>query len=73
MLWNGQACCEAAFLFIGSAMESCIECCSNYAQLIDHAFRRADSNLAPRMREISTGGTIEISIVKSASRQEIKH
>jgi hypothetical protein len=42
MLWNGQACCEAAFLFIGSAKESCIECCSSYAQLIDHAFRRAD-------------------------------
>jgi hypothetical protein len=55
MLWNGQACCEAAFLFIGSAMESCIEGCSScYAQLIGHAFRRADLNPAPRMREIST-------------------
>jgi hypothetical protein len=35
MLSNGQACCEAAFLFIGSAMESCIECCSSYAQLFN--------------------------------------
>jgi len=48
MLWNGQACCEAAFLFIGSAMKGCIKCCSRYAQLIDPAFRRADQNLAPR-------------------------
>jgi len=40
MLWNGQACCEAAFLFVGSAMESCIECCSGYAQLVNSASDR---------------------------------
>jgi hypothetical protein len=40
MLRNGLACCEAVFLFIRSVIENCIECCSGYAQLIDHAFRR---------------------------------
>jgi hypothetical protein len=39
MLWNGQACCDAAFLFIGSVLKGSTESCSNYAELIDHAFR----------------------------------
>jgi hypothetical protein len=56
MLWNGQACCEADFLFVGSALESGIKCCRSYAKLLDHAFRHADWNLAPRMRKISTEG-----------------
>jgi hypothetical protein len=62
MLWNGQARCEAAFLFIASVIEICIDCCSSYAQLIDHVFRHADLNPAPSMCEISTGRTIAISI-----------
>jgi hypothetical protein len=53
MLRNGQGCCEAAFLLIGSETENGIECCSSYAWPTDQAFRRADQDLAPRMRAIS--------------------
>jgi hypothetical protein len=33
MLWNGQACCEAAYFFIGSVVKSHIKNCCNYAGL----------------------------------------
>jgi hypothetical protein len=74
MLWNGQACCEAAFLFIDSATENCIECRSSYAWLTDQAFRRSDQDLAPRMRAIGAWGgetrllPAAIGIVKSSLR-----
>jgi hypothetical protein len=35
MLWNGPARYEAVFLFLGSATENGIECCSSYAWSTD--------------------------------------